>query len=826
MPGRSLSSLILVAVMLPFLKGGELCAQDASPKASQQVREQLQKFREKQQNAEKNVSLRKASIDVTQSRIAELKKMLDEAGQRLTTEQASLTELNAESSKLAAEIQSLEAIAKQHDAADQLEMAAASAEARLGALVAAKQQLDAQLSSLRKSSVEWQSKAVESEQQVQGLEGQREALQKAVTDSETASDAAEQKLVAANTALTAATQARDDLMNQLATEEQRLQGAAASLSKLKDSVVQMEKTLATLRETSAALGVNSEEAAASLTSALTDLQPLLANSEALVVQTTTRRDQMKPMAEAAVAELQKKQAEQTAIADEAARAIDAWKQAVAKVNELNQKQTELRAAIAESQVWQKTLNGQMTGTEPSVQKLAAEIQLVKADAVAQRRLAETAMEPLGRFVSFSRDVAPILAQHCIACHNTRSPGGRLNLDSFAALQKGGENGASFQHMKSTESLMVMMVEDGSMPKDAEPLSAEEIATLKKWIDVGAPLDAGILATAELFDVMPEASQPLPPKTYRVPIPVTATAFSPDGTVLATSGYHEVLVWNTADGSLIRRITNVAERVYDVEFTPDGQSLVVAAGTPGQLGEAKKFSTADGSLVQTLVRSKDSIFALSLSPDGTLLATAGADRSINVVRVADGASQVRIEDHADWVMDVNWSPDGTKLVSSSRDKTSKVFDSKSGDPQITFAGHGEPVYSAAFLSDSKTVVSGGSDKRLHIWTIADAKEVRAIGGFGSDVFRVVVIAGDNILSACADRNAREHKSSDGSVVRTLSGHADWVYTLAVNTQKNLIATGSYDGEIRLWNSADGSMATSFIGIPKDAGSADNVTAQSR
>jgi hypothetical protein len=505
-----------------------------------------------------------------------------------------------------------------------------------------------------------------------------------------------------------------------------------------------------------------------------------------------------------------------------AKAAETQKMADEKIVSLNQQQEMLKKVAMEAQGQQQALTAQIQALDPSIQKLNAEIQMVRSETVAQQKMAEAALEPLGRFVSFSRHVAPVFAKRCVACHNTRSPGGRLNLDSFAALNKGGESGAAVLAHKATDSLLLTMVQDGSMPKDADPLSKEEIAVIQKWIEVGAPLDAGLLANAELFDVIPEASQPLPPASYRVAIPVTATAFSPDGAFVATSGYHEVLLWKTDDGSLVRRISNVAERVYDVEFSRDGQSVVVAAGTPGQLGEVKLFSMADGSLTRTLVRAKDAVFAVSYSPDGTQLASAGADRSIVVVTVADGQVVTKIEDHADWVMDVNWSPDGLRLVSSSRDKTSKVFDAKTGDPQITFSGHGEPVYSAAFLADSKTVVSGAGDKRLRIWNTADGKEIRAITGFGGDVFRVVVAAGDRIFSASADKNAREHAAADGKLTRTLAGHGDWVYTLAFSGARNLIVTGSYDGEIRVWNSEDGAMQTSFIAIPKET-PASNVTA---
>jgi len=473
----------------------------------------------------------------------------------------------------------------------------------------------------------------------------------------------------------------------------------------------------------------------------------------------------------------------------------------------------LKVVKVDGEMWQKALQAQLTGLEPSLQKLNAEMQIVSNEALVARREAEATLEPLGRFVSFSQHVAPIFAERCIACHNTRSPGGRLNLDSFAAMLKGGESGAAVAAHKTADSLLLTMIEDGSMPKDADPLKPEEIAVVKHWIEVGAPLDAGIALNADLFDVMPERSQPLPPDEYRVAIPVTAVAFNADGSQLASSGYREVLVWNTADGSLVRRISNVAERIYDLEFSADGNSLAVAAGTPGQLGELKLFSAANGSLLRTLVRSRDAVFALSFSPNGQQLACAGADRSIYVVNVSTGEEATHIEDHADWVMDVNWSPDGTRLVSSSRDKTCKVFDAATGNPVITFPGHGEPVYTAAFLADSKTVVSGGGDKRLRVWNSADSKEIRAIGGFGGDVFRVQILPDDIILSASGDRAVHQNKAADGAEIRKLTGHNDWVYTLSANVGRKLIASGSYDGEIRLWNSEDGTMTTSFIAVPK-------------
>ena len=788
-------------------------AQEASLSGASKVRQDIEQQRLKKQETEKQYTLKQGAATVAAQRVQEIQKQLQEAQARATADATEAKSLQDQTAAIEKQIADMTAALPQHEAADALVASADKVTSRLTALQDAQKQLQAQLATLRKSSVEWRSKATDAEQQIAAIAAQRPELDKKIVETKTAADAANTTVATAQTALTAAQTTVDIVNTTLAQEEERLKAATASVGTLANSVTSLEKSLATLREAAKLTGIDSTAAIQGLEKAIADFAPLKANTDALVAQVTARRDEQGKLLVAAKAEMEKKTAEHKAAVAAAEPLNTAAKTAVEALAAANSREAAMKTQKTEGDAWQQALQAQLTGLEPSLQKLNAELQIVNNESLVARKQAETALEPLGRFVSFSRHVAPIFAERCIACHNTRSPGGRLNLDSFAALSKGGEAGPALTAHKSAESLLLTMIQDGSMPKDADPLKPEEITIVKQWIDVGAPLDAGVPVTADLFDVMPERSQPLPPNEYRVAIPVTAVAFNADGSQLASSGYHEVLVWNTADGTLVRRISNVAERIYDVEFSADGTTLAVAAGTPGQLGEVKLFSAADGTLVRTLVRSRDAVFALSFSPNGQQIACAGADRSIYVVNAATGEQTTHIEDHADWVMDINWSPNGQRLVSSSRDKTCKVFDAATGNPVITFPGHGEPVYTAAFLADGTTVVSGGGDKRLRVWNSADAKEVRAIGGFGGDVFRVQILPGDIILSASGDRAVHENKAADGAEIRKFAGHNDWVYTLSASVGKKMIASGSYDGEIRLWNSEDGKMTTSFIAIPK-------------
>lgn len=471
-----------------------------------------------------------------------------------------------------------------------------------------------------------------------------------------------------------------------------------------------------------------------------------------------------------------------------------------------------KANLAKAQEASKQAEAKHAAAKTEVDKGLAVLAAATNDVNNALKASEEALTAIGKFVSFSKHVAPIFNKRCLACHNAQTAKGRYNMDSYLGVMKGGEQGDTIIVKDADGSNLVAMLEDGSMPKDADPLTKEEIALVKQWIANGARLDVGVKPEAQLATIIPKLPQPPAPEAYRLPIPVTALAWKPDGSLLASSGYHEVILWNAADGKLARRITNVAERTYDLEFSANGAVLAVAAGTPGQMGEVKLFNPADGTLIKDLMTTNDSVFAVAFSPDGKRLATCSADRSIRVFNLESFAQELLIEDHADWVMDIAWSPDGTKLASASRDKTSKLFDAKTGESIVTFPGHNEVVYGVSFAPDGKQVLTSGRDNRIRAWNPADAKQIRDISGIGGEVYRVVVTADGRVFSCSSDKQAREHAVADGKAVRQFQGHADWIYSVAFNPATKKLATGSWDGEIRLWNADDAKGLLTFVAAP--------------
>jgi mono/diheme cytochrome c family protein len=95
-------------------------------------------------------------------------------------------------------------------------------------------------------------------------------------------------------------------------------------------------------------------------------------------------------------------------------------------------------------------------------------------------------------VSFSKEIAPVLAQNCNGCHGTNRPRENFSLATFTSLMKGGDGGPAITPGKK-DSLLVMKLKGmgggqrmpaGGLPPLPDPI----IAKIETWIAEGAKFD--------------------------------------------------------------------------------------------------------------------------------------------------------------------------------------------------------------------------------------------------------------------------------------------------------------------------------------------------
>ena len=112
---------------------------------------------------------------------------------------------------------------------------------------------------------------------------------------------------------------------------------------------------------------------------------------------------------------------------------------------------------------------------------------------------------------FEKDVRPILATRCQGCHGPAKQKGGLRLDARASILAGGTSGPAVVPGAPKESLLVDAINYGEtyqMPPKSK-LPAGEIATLTRWVQMGAPwgFEAESVARGKVDSASPDPKNP-------------------------------------------------------------------------------------------------------------------------------------------------------------------------------------------------------------------------------------------------------------------------------------------------------------------------------
>jgi len=151
--------------------------------------------------------------------------------------------------------------------------------------------------------------------------------------------------------------------------------------------------------------------------------------------------------------------------------------------------------------------------------------------------------------------------------------------------------------------------------------------------------------------------------------------SKDGRLLATvsEGAVGIQVWETGSGFLKLNLRSRAERVADLNFSPDARRLAAVGDLGpegGDLIEIWDLANPDTSLV--FGGHKDGISMIAFSPDGDTLASASVDNTIKLWSLSRQCEIATLRGHREGVMGVAFSPDGKTLASASGDRSCKLW----------------------------------------------------------------------------------------------------------------------------------------------------------
>jgi WD40 repeat protein len=424
-------------------------------------------------------------------------------------------------------------------------------------------------------------------------------------------------------------------------------------------------------------------------------------------------------------------------------------------------------------------------------------------------------------VSFHKEIKPLLQKRCSGCHQPAKQGGKLDLTTFESFQSGGRKGATFVAGKPQESLFLQLITGElkpQMPKGDPPLPPDEVALLERWVAEGAKDDTP--PTAKLIFHSDK------PPVYSVPPAVSALAYSPDGSVLAVAGYHEVTLHKPDGSERLARLVGLSDRLETLVFSPDGKILAAVGGSPGRLGEVQLWDPVEKKLLRSVSVSFDNAYGASFSDDGKLLAFGCTDKSAQILSVEEGKVIRRIDQHEDWVFGTGFSKDRKHLITCSRDRTMKLIESDTGSfvdnlTSITPGVLGGSLYALARHPAEDKFLTGGEDGIPKLYKIVRTA-ARQIGDDNNllmaydrvpGVITCLAITSDGkrFAAGSVHGDLRIHELDSGKRIAEAKAPCAF-YTVKFHPGGGQVAGGGFDGKVRIYDAATGSLLKEFVPVP--------------
>lgn len=341
--------------------------------------------------------------------------------------------------------------------------------------------------------------------------------------------------------------------------------------------------------------------------------------------------------------------------------------------------------------------------------------------------------------------------------------------------------------------------------------------------------------------------------------VTALAYSPDGTIIASAGAdkdRQIIFWDADTGKMIGDpLKKHTMRINTIAFSPDGKWL--ASGSTDMsiiiwdvkthqiVGEPltkqkdgiscivfnpvkPEFASAsvDHTIViwskktlkpiQTIQTDKNSgVLSLAYSPDGSLLAAGSSDGKITFYKTdnfkQDGES---LQKSTNEITQLLFSPDGKTMASGSSDSTVDLWNIE--DRQLIghpLANHTSAITGLAFSPDGNFLLASSLDGTLIVWSVEAQTMTNSVFGFskGQITSFAFNMQGDSYALGYSDHSVFTVEFSDSA--KTLTGHSYTVSSVAYDPTGKLLASGSYDNSILLWDVQTGKQLAKLVLDPK-------------
>ena len=197
----------------------------------------------------------------------------------------------------------------------------------------------------------------------------------------------------------------------------------------------------------------------------------------------------------------------------------------------------------------------------------------------------------------------------------------------------------------------------------------------------------------------------------------------------------------------------------------------------------------------------------IAPTGDRIAAGSREGTVYIWNFQNLEKPTLLTGHTGYIWGLAFSPNGKQVASGSADETARLWDVESGE-QIAILPLDEPRTTMGIaFSPCGEIIAGGMDDEIRLWcaeqwttlrTIPQPKDNRRTYALAFSPCGKYLASGTWWQQGMEKMAIRLWDVETGKNIHTFWGHTTDVQSLAFSPDGTLLASGSFDGTILLWD----------------------------